>query len=311
MAVKTKIGVYNVDGIVAEKDLVAFVSYLHELEEDDVEFTRLYMHKPISNKWGIRELEHELVSIESTRKGDSGSWHLLSKRGTHIQLTPGKQPPTEEIVITDAGTGQGKYGYVSQIRLIGEHLYVCGMCRQVYRFEKNQWKHIDKDILAPVEDTKTCFESIDGTSENDIYAVGWKGEIYHYNGKKWTKLDSPTNLDLNRVKCVKPDLVYICGDEGLVLQGSKNSWKVFQDSANEDDFWGVEYFDGQVYLAGIDGLRTFDGQDFADVKTGLKKKLDGYRLHANDGVLWSFGQDHLAYFDGKKWTYVENDDNKP
>ncbi len=35
------------------------------------------------------------------------------------------------------------------------------------------------------------FKDIDGFSENDLYACG--GEIMHFDGQRWTKLDTPTS----------------------------------------------------------------------------------------------------------------------
>jgi hypothetical protein len=47
----------------------------------------------------------------------------------------------------------------------------------------------------------------------------------------------------------------------------------------------------------------------ARVKAGFKWR-EGHRLHANDGVLRSFGIEQLACFDGKQFTEVKHPGNK-
>jgi len=42
-------------------------------------------------------------------------------------------------------------------------------------------------------------DKIWGTSSNDIYAVGDYGNIAHWDGKRWTKIESGTNVDINDV----------------------------------------------------------------------------------------------------------------
>jgi len=38
-----------------------------------------------------------------------------------------------------------------------------------------------------------------GSSENDIYAGGWKGSLYHYDGFRWTKISNDTTMDFGRI----------------------------------------------------------------------------------------------------------------
>lgn len=298
-----KEGITFIDGFSPRKELMGVIAYPSELEDTDIEFTRFYMYKPFESAWAQREFDHDIVSITFTPP--DRTWHLLSKRGSHIQSAPGIK---KEIEIKDAGTGPNKYGYVSQIRSIGDHLYVCGFCRQVYRFENNNWVHCDSGILAPAKEIEFNLMSIDGTSENDIYVVGWKGEIFHYNGASWKKFEIQTNLNINRVRCVNRDLIYACGDKGIFIKGSGSSWEVFKSPEVNEDLWGLEVFKDTPYISSLKGLYKFDGYDLIPVETGLKPKIDGYRLHANDDILWSFGNRSLAFFDGKIWTLAVNPD---
>lgn len=298
--------VYFVDGYVIRKNVIGAAAYLHELADADREFTRFYMHDHDKNQWAQREYEHDIVSVAYSREGTRYTWHMLSKRGVLIQRTP---EGVRELPIPDADTGPGQLGYVSQIRMIGSHLYVCGFRRQVYRLDQDRWRPLHRGIVAAAGERRYGFLSIDGVSESDIYAVGRMGEIFHYDGTKWDAIDSPTSSDLNRVRCAPDSPVYACGDNGTLVYGGGNAWAVHNDAGMKENCWGVEVFDGRVYVAHLKGLLEFDGEGWKPVVTGLTPEIAGYRLHANDGLLWSFGQDDLAFTDGTKWERVICPDN--
>lgn len=304
---RIKKGVYFVAGHIGRRNVIGLSAFLNQYEDDDeVEFTRCYSYNHDTNTWLHTNWQHEFVSISYTRVGTDWTWHRLSKRGLLVQVS---QSGKRELQIPDAGTGPGKLGYVAQVRLIADQLYVCGFRRQVYRLDGTNWTHIDQGILAPADERSFSLESIDGTAADDIYAAGFKGELFHYNGHSWTKIDLPTNLDLNWVKCVSTDLVYACGDGGILVRGSGHTWDIIHDPDLTKNFYCVDVLDGVVYLANMGELRFLDGDKFPLVDTGLDPAPKSYRLHARDGLLWSFGQEDLVFFDGKKWERVVCPDN--
>jgi hypothetical protein len=62
----------------------------------------------------------------------------------------------------------------------------------------------------------------------ELYAVGWQGEIWHYDGEKWHQLPSPTKLVLVDVCCAGDGTVYACGREGLLLKGRDQTWEIVE-----------------------------------------------------------------------------------
>jgi hypothetical protein len=299
--------VYFVGGYTPRKDLMGTIAYLSELENTDEEFTRFYIYVTDKKTWMHQEIEHEIVSIAYQKIRGKFKWYLLSKRGIVVE---GTSSGLSETKIKGAGTGPGLYGYVSHIKEISGELYVCGMCRQVYKKSKQTWISISSDILDSVDSVKSCFEGIDGTSAKNIYAVGWGGEIFHFDGRKWSKCDSPTNIDLNAIRCVEEDTVYICGSDGVFLRGSKNSWDVIQDEDIVEDFWGIEVYKGTPYIASRNEIFKFDGTNLVQIDTKLKPAPDSGTLHANNKILWSFGNNDLTFYDGKRWKRVICPDNR-
>ncbi len=298
--------VYFVGGYTPRKDLMGTISYACELEDTDAEHTIFYMYNLDNDYWSQEQFDHEIVSVEYQKIKGKPAWYLLSKRGVVSKFS---QSGISEDLIRGAGTGPGLYGYVCQIKKIDNALYVCGMCRQVFKKMKNKWVSIADDILAHVDSVDYCFNAIDGSNISNIYAVGWQGEIYHYNGKKWTQCDSPTNVDLYAVKCIDESTVYICGRGGVFLYGSKNNWTIVQDEKTDDNLWSIEVFKNILFVASYSELYSFDGSTLKKVDTKLNPAPDSSRLHANNEILWSFGNNDLVCFDGKKWRRVMCPDN--
>jgi hypothetical protein len=65
-----------------------------------------------------------------------------------------------------------------------------------YLPEGDHWKLYHLWDLGILDENDGSVTSIWGTSLNDLYFVGRKGTIVHYNGSSWSKIESGTELDL-------------------------------------------------------------------------------------------------------------------
>ena len=54
---------------------------------------------------------------------------------------------------------------------------------------------------------------------------------------------------------------------------------------------------------------VYDGNDLSEVDTKLEPPVDAYHLDSRKGILWSFGEEDLAFFDGNTWTRIIHPDN--
>ncbi len=266
---------------------------------------------------------------------------VLNLEGNTNLYGPGGRPDIhfqipDTGVFTETATG---LGYVNRIRAIGNHLYVCGQSRQIWRFDfdgkdlsTGHWQDAAGDMRQPPmpeldedlegdeldawldeHDNAVDLVDIHGTAEDDIYAVG--DEAWHWNGESWQQLNLPTDEPLSAIEIVSAEQIYLVGHNGTVLVG--NAQDGFVDlSGIEDnqDFIGVAWFQDALYLAAPDGLYRYDAQarKITPYQTGLTPELqDAHMLEAKDGVLWSFGFKDLAWFDGSQWTRVDHPDNPP
>jgi len=214
---------------------------------------------------------------------------------------------TEEI-IDPSLDGPSRRGPIRDLQLIAGVPYAAGMGRQVYRREGvDNWTRQDQGVVLPRGEIQLCgFNSIDGLSEDTIYAVGFNGEIWLRNHNKWQQQDSPTNLVLHKVKVVREDLIFASGQMGTLLRSDGNHWEIIEHEATTDDLWGMEWFQGELYLACDSGLFKLDSKDqLVEVDMQLSPKPTCRHLHANDGVLWSCGPKHVTWTeDGQTWNDV-------
>ncbi|MEQ9728462.1 hypothetical protein ABRP29_22760 [Pseudomonas sp. WHRI 8822A] len=194
-----------------------------------------------------------------------------------------------------------------EIRNIGGFAYVCGMDRQVFKRESpGNWMVLHGDMPEqPAKDMVFGFESIHGYSEQDIYAVGWYGEIWHFDGKTWKNCASPTNINLTRVCCADDGWVYACGMHGILLKGKNDQWETIDQEATDSDLWDLEWFAGKLYISTLHALYWLNGDQLELVDFGDLIPNSCHSLSSADGLLWSIGENDILAFDGTSWARVE------
>ena len=179
--------------------------------------------------------------------------------------------------------------------------YACGMKRQVYaRRDEGRWT----PMHAPEGDGKKVagFEAIAGVDSEDIYAVGWEGEIWQFAKNRWIQRASPANVVLTGACCAPDGNVYVCGQNGILMKGRDDDWDVLEQEEIEDDFWDIRWFNGRLYVASMSALYVLDGGQLMPVDFGEDGPRSFYKLTDADGILWSVGQENLFSYDGRKWT---------
>lgn len=276
------------DGFVFDKNHIFIASQFQEYSGSDLS----RVTSIVDNKWSYTDFDDAALSVTCLPERLA---LFMGHNGNILVIGQGRQ---EVEVIPDVK----KYGTLLRIRSIGSSAYVCGMTGQVLVRHHNDWTHIDTGLLGK---DGLDFEDIGGTGPNNLYLVGIKGAIFHYDGRRWQSIESPTNRPLSGVKVVSKDEVYICGDDGNLFKGNGRKWKSIGLDEPDRDFWSVEAYRDKIYVAYDGGLMCYDGDELEEVEFKLKGDIDCHRLHANDGVMWSFGLDTLLYTDGRQWYRVD------
>lgn len=218
-----------------------------------------------------------------------------------------------EIIGPDVEGPLGR-GVLRDIRLIGRHVYVCGMSRQVYRrvcqsnVLSGNWQRMDSGCVLPTPSNQILgFTSIDGFSENEIYAVGWKGEVWQYDGSHWIKRDSPTNVKLERLICATDGFVYAVGQAGVILRGREDHWDIVANDATNDQFWSAIWYQNRVWIATAKGIFMIEDGVVTGVSTIFKlgENLTFGWLTSAENRIWSIGTHHVFISpDGFSWKQI-------
>ncbi len=189
-------------------------------------------------------------------------------------------------------------------KYIGNHFYVVGLNRSVLRREgPNLWTNLSRDIQE--DSTEIGFEDIDGFDDNDLYAVGFNGDAWHYNGEKWSQLDLPTNISLYSVCCASDGHVYIGGNCHIVIKGRGEKWEVI----HKDDSWRsckqivdyqgrlltVDEWGGQIFEIKSDSFATMETDGFDFLAASCLCLASGH------GMLLVAGTGSAVVYDGQNW----------
>lgn len=208
-------------------------------------------------------------------------------------------------LIANCGVDSRKRGPLREIRGIAKgRAYAVGTCRQAYvREDENQWRCIDESAqVGDTPITDTSFESVDGFSEQEIYMVGWEGEIWKYDGSLFSQQKSPTELALYKIRCAPDGFAYACGQLGTLLRGRNDQWEIIEHESTREDLWGMEVFDGQLYVSSTNFVYRLEDDKLTPVDFGDEFVQTCYLLSAADGIMWSIGFKDVMEFDGSNWT---------
>ncbi|SAL23721.1 beta propeller repeat protein [Caballeronia telluris] len=292
--------IFFTDGYVVSKEVVLVAAKLNAIA--DQYFSRLYCLT--HGRWLRADVKDSVHS--ATFDSDAGQGLWLGLDGSVIETLPSSGRSDFKIPDTR------RYGNLNRVKCISGDFYICGYGGQVYKRKDNAWNHHDVGLLIPKPDAMSVdLLDIDGNGPDDLYAVGTGGAMWHFDGAQWRALSSPTNVHLTGVRCVSSTEVYICGFRGVLMKGNQDGWNVLSPGSILSNFYDVEFFREELYVSAMKGIWTLKGASLEpmEVLPDNEPKLTFHRLHSNGEVLWSFGTDHLAYFDGTDWHYVRHPDN--
>jgi len=211
----------------------------------------------------------------------------------------------EERIGTDAD-GPANRGPLRGARTIGDRVYAVGMDRQAYiRLGDRDWRPMQQGLTGTPPGQTSGFEAVDGFGAGEIYAVGWDGEIWQFDGTAWTRQDSPTNLVLTDVCCGGDGQVYACGRNGLLLRGRGPTWSVVEQDVIDEDIWSLAWFGDALYLATFEAVYAMRGDAIEMVDFGEEEAVSTYRLGVGPASLWSVGAKDVMSFDGTAWTRID------
>jgi hypothetical protein len=276
-------------------DMVVFLCKSKELMEKNIAHTLVY-GIDIDEWCSFTQADWDASAIAVAR---DPSRHIVVIGEDGDVLVHAGENSTKEVLPSEARM-------IRNARYLDGKVFACGMQRQVFvRSADGQWTDISAPSGVPGEEVG--FEAIDGYSAQEIYAVGWNGEIWQYDGAKWSNRGSLSNLTLTAVCCAPDGTVYAAGQQGMMIRGKGDVWAPIEwNEPVNDDLWDLCWFGDRLYVATATGLYTLNGNALEPVDFGDATPQSCFSLSAFDGVLWSVGPNDAVSFDGKRWRRYDN-----
>ena len=186
------------------------------------------------------------------------------------------------------------------LSLIADHVFGVGMGGMIiHRRRDGLWERI-----AGPENSRPGLEAADGFSLDEIYAVGWDGALVWLQGNRVSDCSAPASVILTDLTCAEDGLVYVCGQDGVLLRGRRMRWEVICEGATGENLWAIASFKGKIYVATILSLYTIEDEGLVPVDFGEDPPTSCYEIFVRDELLWSIGREDIIRFDGSSWTRV-------
>jgi hypothetical protein len=292
-------------GIVTDAGVVAIIAASEEMENKEMPHGFLAILK--DKTWSIFLEDMDIISITA---GKGSLARHVGYLATDGRLAINEPTGARNEHVHKGKNGPGKLRPMSEIRVIGDYFIAVGMRRQVYRRKllKGTWARFDEGVLLDEKSLEIAgFLSVDGANNNELYAVGYQGEIWLRTAKEWQPLKSPVTTRLECVRCGADGSVLICGENGVVLKGNQKQWQLVDAKGISNTLKSAAQFKGQWYVADEEGGLYIIKEDGIYIEPEFAKlKATTGSLSSTDTALLSVGETDIVLFDGKKWTRLKD-----
>ena len=223
-----------------------------------------------------------------------------------VELTPG--------ILTQ--WSEGKRAPVRRLKRINGKLYaVCADRRILERKGVGQWlefpgleRPAEREEKQNSNSTSFGFEDMDAFGPNDVYAVGGRGEVWHFNGMAWRACSFPSTRSIQTVCCGGDGKVYIGGGGGVnggIWVGREDQWEQLPGTelANPGD---IVWFAGKAWAASIGRLCiiTAEGMQVAPTPGYVQATTARISVSEDGTRLLTAGNRGASVFDGTVWELL-------
>jgi hypothetical protein len=207
---------------------------------------------------------------------------------------------------------------ISKVVRVEKSVYAIGGPLRVYkRIGSQQWDNISSSISIPEDFLNRSnlgydFEDMAGFSESDMYAVGDKGSVWHFDGKTWSSVAFPSNDSLITVTCAGNNQVYITDKNCSVWVGRGSTWKKLVEKDISLSFLDSAWFDDRMWFANDYGIWVLENDQLVLAKDAKHKPIpeDVASLSRHIDIspdnqhMLICGQEGAAVFDGEHWEVL-------
>jgi len=183
-------------------------------------------------------------------------------------LGGGEEFPDEFIAL-------GEAPMTNRVKCINGHAYSVGSDRIIYkRTDIGRWElfaKLSEERHKNFDIADYGFQDMDAFSETDMYAVGGRGDVWHFDGKTWTQQGFPSNMQLGTVTCAGDGHVYVSGEDGTLWSGRLSTWRCIYEGGATIPWNDALWFEGKLWLSSDDQARIWNGKEMLPIIHNGKK----------------------------------------
>lgn len=199
----------------------------------------------------------------------------------------------------------GVTAITNNIKCINGYAYFVGGGRDIYkRIDIGKWLPIKIGIPDGEVNSDMGFRDLDGFSEQDMYAVGGEGDVWHYNGEMWIPCGFPSNEQLSAVLCAPDGYVYIGGEGGSLWRGREFQWEKLYHGGSTILLNQLRWFEDKVWACDDYSLQCWDGNDMVRPMDGNKNVIASGHMDVRDGILVVANSYRVDLYDGTSWHKI-------
>ncbi len=270
-----------------------------------------------NGKFDIATSPHSIIKLRSTSNGwsDAGqlSWTtaavsnnktddgitLLGPYGRWLEFRTNGHDKGSIIVDVDEEDPPTTFRF---LKCIAGELYAGGTDRYIFRKTLAGWEQISTEEMTSHQAAGSA-ENLTGFGADELYAIGWDGELWTNQGGRWRQIDSPTNLILNDADVLN-DKVYVGGQVGTILEGRGDDWNIIENNELKQDIWSVRSFGSAVYFSAMSGILRLKNGELQLIKSLGPDMRSAMSLFTGPSGLWSVGASDICLFDGDTWQTI-------
>lgn len=163
--------------------------------------------------------------------------------------------------------------------------------------------HFDRQQVAP---RLTNLSGVSGSGPDDVFAVGARGTIVHFDGARWSSRESGTSQNLTAVWVASPTDVVAVGFGGTILRYDGRLWSRQASGTNLalSSVWGAS--STEVRAVGRTGtILRFDGTSWRSEASGTREDLLTVWGSSASDVYAAGARGTLLHFNGSSWKRID------
>lgn len=166
-------------------------------------------------------------------------------------------------------------------------------------------------LCSPMNNPTVGLNGVWSNNDHDVWAVGDRGAILHFNGVRWDSINNPITANLYAIWGTGATDVWAAGEKGTILHYNGNRWTTPSNGAiatfraiwgsSANDIWAV----GDVPFGGTSAeVWHWDGNSWKQNITEAKSALFGIWGNSAIDVYATGAAGLIVHYNGTGWSLV-------